>query len=44
MADYKPFWRLLECPEDNFLVQVLDTPTTGEVLLNLVLTSTVELI
>jgi len=35
--------RLLESIEDNFLVQLLDKPTRGEVLLYLVLTSAEEI-
>lgn len=34
----------LECLEDNLLVQVLDKPTRGEALLDLVLASAEELI
>lgn len=44
MTDCKQSQRLLECVEDNFLVQVLDKPTRGEVLLDLVLTNADELI
>lgn len=36
--------RLLETIEDNFLIQVLDRPTKGEVLLDLLLTHMDELI
>lgn len=35
--------RLLECTENNFLVQVLDTPTKCETLLDLVLTNAEEI-
>ena len=35
--------RLLESTEDDFLVYVLDRPTRGEVLLDLVLTSEEEI-
>ena len=36
--------RFLESVEDNFLVQVIDGPTQGEALLDLVLISAVECI
>ncbi|KAK4813526.1 hypothetical protein QYF61_009252 [Mycteria americana] len=36
--------RLLECIEDNFLSQVIDSPTRGDVLLDLLVTNTSELI
>ena len=35
--------RLLECIEDNFLSQVIDRTTEGDVLLNLLVTNTSEL-
>ncbi len=41
---YKQSRRLLEYINDNFLVQVLDRPTRGEVLLDLVLTSAEEIV
>ena len=36
--------RFLDCIEDNFLVQVLDKPSRGEALLDLVLTNVEDLI
>jgi len=36
--------RFLECTEDNFLVQVIDTPTREDTILDLMLTNTSELI
>ncbi|KAM6104739.1 LOW QUALITY PROTEIN: ankyrin repeat domain-containing protein 31 [Pterocles gutturalis] len=36
--------RLLECTEDNFLTQVLDSPSRGVAILDLVVTNTSELI
>ncbi|KAK4831065.1 hypothetical protein QYF61_015122 [Mycteria americana] len=36
--------RLLECIEDNFLTQVIDTPTRGDVILKLMVTNASELI
>ena len=36
--------RLLESIADNFLVQILDRPTRGEALLDLLLTNTEEII
>ena len=36
--------RLLECIEDNFLSQVIDSPTTGDAILDLLVTNTSELI
>jgi len=36
--------RLLECTEDNFLVQISDKSTRGETLLDLVLTNAWEII
>lgn len=36
--------RLLDCIEDKFLVQVLDRPTTGKALPDLLLTSAEEII
>jgi len=44
MMTCKQFRRLLESIDDNLLVQVLDTSTRGEVLLDLVLTHTEEII
>jgi len=41
---FKQSNNLLKSIEDNILVQALDRPTRGEVLLNLVLTSTEEII
>ena len=38
MASCKSSRRLVESIDDNFLVQVLDRPTRGEALLDLVLT------
>jgi len=35
--------RLLECIEDNFLSQVIDSPTTGDPTLDLLVTNTSEL-
>ena len=43
-AGCKQSIRLLECVEDNFLVQVQDKPTREEVLLDLVFTNVDELI
>ncbi|KAK4810519.1 LOW QUALITY PROTEIN: hypothetical protein QYF61_004482, partial [Mycteria americana] len=43
-ASCKQSRRLLECIEDNFLTQVIDSPTRGEALLDLLLTNTDELI
>lgn len=37
-------WRLLECIEDNFLVQALDKASRGLALLDLALTSAEDLI
>jgi len=39
-ASCKQSRRLLEHVEDNFLIQVLDRPTKGEALLDLLLIST----
>jgi len=36
--------RFLECTEDNFFSQVVDTPTRGDAILDLMLTSASELI
>ena len=36
--------RLLECIEDNFLSQAIDSPTTGGVLLDLLVTNASKLI
>ncbi|KAK4830418.1 hypothetical protein QYF61_011042 [Mycteria americana] len=36
--------RLLECIEDNFLSQVIDSPTRGDVILDLLVTNASELI
>jgi len=36
--------RLLECIEDTFLSQAIDSPTTGEVKLDLLVSNTSELI
>ncbi|KAK4806761.1 hypothetical protein QYF61_005557 [Mycteria americana] len=36
--------RLLECTEDNFLTQVIDTPTQGDAILDLMVTNASELI
>jgi len=36
--------RLLECIEDNFLSQVIDSPSRGEALLDLLITNSSELI
>lgn len=35
--------KVRECAEDNFLVQVTESPTSGEALLDLLLTSAEEL-
>lgn len=43
MSGCKQSWRLLECIEENFLVQVLDKATRDEVLPDLVLTIAEEL-
>lgn len=43
MSGCKQSWRLLECTEENFLVQVLDKATRDEVLPDLVLTIVEEL-
>lgn len=43
MSGCKQSWRLLECIEENFLVQVLDKATRDEVLPDLVLTIVEEL-
>lgn len=43
MSGCKQSWRLLECIEENFLVQVLDKATREEVLPDLVLTIVEEL-
>ncbi|KAJ7415207.1 hypothetical protein BTVI_38929 [Pitangus sulphuratus] len=42
-AGCKKSRKLLECINDNFLVQVLEKPNRGEALLNLVLTNADEL-
>ncbi|KAK4815291.1 hypothetical protein QYF61_026196 [Mycteria americana] len=41
-ASYKKSRRLLECMEDNFLSQVIDSPTRGDVILDLLVTNTSE--
>ena len=43
-ASCKRSRRLMESIDDNFLVQVVDRPTRGEALLDLVLTNTEEII
>ncbi|KAK4811192.1 hypothetical protein QYF61_019823 [Mycteria americana] len=43
-ASCKQSRRLLECTEDNFLIQVIESPTRGDALLDLLLTNTEELI
>ena len=43
-ASCKRSRRLLECTDDNFLVQVLDRPTRDEALLDLLLTNAEEII
>ena len=42
MAGGRQSRRFLESVEDNFLVQVIDEPTRGEALLDLVLTNAEE--
>lgn len=44
MACCKQSRRLLECAEDNVLIQILDKQTGGETLLNLVLTCADEVV
>jgi len=44
MASCRQSRKLLECVEDNFLSQVVDGPTRGDVLLDLLVTNTGELI
>ena len=44
MASCKRSRRLVESIDDNFLVQVVDRPTRGEVLLDLLLTNAEEII
>ena len=41
---YRQSRRLLECIEDNFLSQVIDSPTREDAILDLLLTNTRELI
>ncbi|KAK4807182.1 hypothetical protein QYF61_024308 [Mycteria americana] len=43
-ASCKQSRRLLECIEDNFLIQVTESPTRGDALLGLLLTNAEELI
>lgn len=43
-ADCTQFRRVLDCVEDNLLIQVLDKATRGEALLDLVLTNANKLI
>ena len=40
MASCRQSRRLLECFEDNFLSQVIDSPTRGDAILDLLVTST----
>ena len=42
MVSCKRSRRLVESTDDNFLVQVVDRPTRGEVLLDLLLTNAEE--
>ena len=44
MASCKQFRRLQESMDDNFLVQPLDRPTGGEVLLKLVLINVKQIV
>ena len=44
MVSSKRSRRFLESIDNNFLVQVLDTPTRGEALLDLVLTNVEEIV
>ncbi|GAB0204009.1 mitochondrial enolase superfamily member 1 [Grus japonensis] len=44
MATYRQSRRLLECIEDNFLSQVIDSPTRGDVILGLMVINGSELI
>jgi len=43
MASCRQPRRLLECTEDNFLSQVIDTPTRGDVILDLLVINASEL-
>ncbi|KAK4828983.1 hypothetical protein QYF61_001639 [Mycteria americana] len=43
MASCRQYGRLLECFKDNFLTQVIDTPTRGDAILDLMVTNTSEL-
>ncbi|OPJ66597.1 hypothetical protein AV530_016623 [Patagioenas fasciata monilis] len=44
MGSCKQSRRLLECIENNFLSQVIDSPTRGDVILDLMVTNASELI
>ncbi|KAK4830768.1 hypothetical protein QYF61_013257 [Mycteria americana] len=44
MASCRQSRRLLECTEDNFLSQVIDSPTSGDAILELMVTNTSGLI
>jgi len=43
-ASCRQFSKFLECIEDNFLSQVISTPTRGDVILDLVVTNASELV
>ncbi|KAK4821003.1 hypothetical protein QYF61_010734 [Mycteria americana] len=43
-ASCRQFGRLLECIEDNFLIQVIDTPTRGDAILDLMVINASEFI
>jgi len=43
-ASCRQYSRFLECIEDNFLSQVISTPTRGDAILDLVVTNASELV